>query len=337
MNKIRICSTGMYVPGEAITNEELKAFTNLDIDCAKLENKLGIKQRHIAKLRDLKESTADFATKAALDAINNAGISVDDIGLIIVGTDTPEFISPPTALIVQGRLKSSEQPNASFDISASCASFSVALDTASRILASDQTMKYALVIGVYNMTAFIQNDDAFGNSIFADGAGAFLLEKTKGSAQTSEYVDGHFLSDGTQWDFLGIYKGAANSPITHEDLNKGTHGLQNLKPLPSDRNVKLWPKMIGRLLEKTSLQLKDVDHIIFTQINRSVIHQVMEILDLPLNKTTCIMDKYGYTGSSCLPIAFHHAVQSGAIKRNDRVVFVASGAGLTVGCNMLVY
>ena len=95
--------------------------------------------------------------------------------------------------------------------------------------------------------------------------------------------------------------------------------------------------MVTKLLEKYHMTVKDVDHFIFTQINLSVITEVMDILEVPMTKTTTVMDKYGYTGSGCVPMAFHHAVTEGRIKRGDRVLFMASGAGLAVGSNLFVF
>lgn len=335
MNKTKIIATGMYVPGKAITNKELMELTSITFDEEKMENKLGIKQRHIAKLRGIEESTADFATKAGLDAIKNSGIKAEDIGLIIVGTDTPEFITPATSILVQGRIQGDEKWTNTFDVSASCASFTIAYDNAIRILKTDPSIKYALVIGVYNMPAFIREDDVFSYPIFSDGAGAIIIENQ--SQDSSDYINSQLLSDGTQWDFIGIYSGAAKNPITPEKLKNKEYGLMSLKPMPGDRNVRLWPMVAKKLLEKSKTELEEVDHFIFTQINKSVILKVMDELKLPYSKTTCIMDKYAYTGSACIPIAFHHAIKDGKIKRGDKVMFIASGAGLAVGSNLFTY
>lgn len=335
MNKTKIIATGMYVPGEAITNKELIELTSITFDEEKMEHKLGIKQRHIAKLRGIDESTADFATKAGLDAIKNSEIKAEDIGLIIVGTDTPEFITPATSILVQGRIQGEEKWTSTFDISASCASFTIAYDNAVRILKTDPSIKYALVIGVYNMPAFIRNDDVFSYPIFSDGAGAVIIQNN--SQDSSDYINSQLLSDGTQWDFIGIYSGAAKNPITPERLKNNEYGLMSLKPMPGDRNVRLWPIVARKLLEKSQIELEEVDHFIFTQINKSVILKVMDELGLPYSKTTCIMDKYAYTGSACIPIAFHHAIKDGKIKRGDKVMFIASGAGLAVGSNLFTY
>ncbi|HUX53079.1 MAG TPA: ketoacyl-ACP synthase III [Williamwhitmania sp.] len=335
MLPIRIKGTGIYAPGEPIGNEELKKLAGIDFDAEKIEAKVGISKRHIAHLRGIAETTADFATKAALNAIADAQIATDDIGLVIVATDTPEFISPATAIVVQGRLQGSEKWSAAFDVNASCASFTIAFDAAAGMLASHHAIKYAVVVGVYNMPAFIRNNDAFGYSIFADGAGAFVLERAEN--KTSSYIGGTQLADGTQWDFIGIYAGGSHNPVTHEVLNANEQGLLSLKPLPGDRNVRLWPMVVEKLLTSHNENINNIDHFIFTQINRSVIVKVMNELKQPLAKTTMVMDRYGYTGSGCVPMAFHHAVKDGNVKRGDRIVFVASGAGLAVGSNLFVY
>ncbi|MDP2722470.1 MAG: hypothetical protein Q8O72_06930, partial [Bacteroidales bacterium] len=203
MTKIKIIGTGMYVPGKPIDNQELKKLAHIDFDVEKMESKLGILQRHIARLRGIDDSTADFATKAAEAAIKDANIDAEDIGLLIVGTDTPEFITPATSILVQGRIQKTEKWTNTFDVAASCASFTIAFDNAVRILKTDKSIQYALVIGVYNMPAFIRDEDAFSYPIFADGAGAVLIQNN--SNGESDYINGQMLTDGTQWDYIGIY------------------------------------------------------------------------------------------------------------------------------------
>jgi len=335
MLPIKILGTGLYAPGKPISNPELVELTGLEFKLDKVENKLGVFSRHMAHLRGIPETTADFATNAALNAIANAGLTGNDIGLFIVGTDTPEYISPATSILVQGRIQKQETWASTFDVSASCASFTIAFDNAARIMATDSTIKYAIVVGVYNMPAYLRADDAFGYSLFADGAGAVILGRTDGS--DSNYIGSQLLTDGTQFDFIGVYAGGTKMPVTKEILNTNQQGLLSLQPMPGDRNVRLWPMVVNKLLSKYNLIVEDIDHFIFTQINHSVITEVMEILGVPMTKTTTIMDKYGYTGSGCVPMAFHHAVTEGRIKRGDRVLFMASGAGLAVGSNLFVY
>lgn len=332
---VKILGTGVYAPGDPINNQELKKLTQIDFDEEKLEEKLGIKQRHIARLRNIYESTADFATIAAENAIKDASLSKDDVDLIIVGTDTPEYISPATSIIVQGRLQKGEKWTSSFDVSASCASFSIAFDNAVRILQTDKNIKTAVIVGVYNMPAYIREKDEFGWSIFADGAGAIVLQKDE--SFSSAYIAGQSLTDGTQFDYVGVYTGGTKQPFTKERLDSGEYGLQNLQRLPGDRNVRLWPMVVEKLADKAEINVSEVDHFLFTQINQFVIKQVMEVLKQPISKTSWIMDRYGYTGSGCIPMAFHHAVKENKINRGDKVLFMASGAGLAVGSNLFIY
>lgn len=335
MAKAKIVGTGLYAPGDAIDNAELARLASVEFDAARLEEKTGIRSRHLARLRGIDETTADFAEKAARAALADAGVEAADVGLIVVATDTPEYVSPATAILLQGRLQGGERETGSFDVGASCASFVTALDAAARIVASDPALRHALVVGVYDMSAHLRPGDAFGWSIFADGAGAVVLART-GDDDPAGYVDGVLRADGTQWNYIGVYAGGTRRPVTREVLGAGTWGLELLQKLPGDRNQKLWPPLVRRLLDKSGRTLDGVDHLIFTQINRSVIAAVMAELGLPMEKTTCVMDRYGYTGSACVPMALATAIRERRVHPGDTLVLVASGAGLAVGGNLLV-
>lgn len=336
MGKAKIIGTGLYAPGAPIGNEELKALTGIEFDASRLEEKIGIKARHVARLRGIPETTADFSEKAARAAIADAGLDPMDIDLFIVGTDTPEYVSPATAILVQGRLQGGQRDSGVFDVGASCASFVTALDAAARMVACDPEIRHAVVVGVYNMPAHIRAGDAFGWSIFADGAGAVVLKKTD-DADPSGYIAGKLVADGTQWDYVGVYAGGTRKPVTKELLDAGTYGLELLQRLPGDRNLKLWPPTIRALCEKGGVALGDVKAFVLTQINKTVIGDVMDALGRPRDLAPTVMDRYGYTGSGCVPMAFHHAVKDGRVKRGDKVVFCASGAGLAVGANLFSY
>jgi 3-oxoacyl-[acyl-carrier-protein] synthase-3 len=335
MARAKIVGTGLYAPGDAIDNAELARLAAVEFDAVRLEQKVGIRARHIARLRGIDESTADFAEKAARAALADAGVDAADVGLFVVATDTPEYVSPATAILLQGRLQGGEREAGAFDVGASCASFVTALDAAARMVATDPCLRSAVVVGVYHMSAHLRPGDAFGWSIFADGAGAVVLARTTDDDR-SGYVDGVFRADGTQWNYIGVYAGGTRKPVTRELLEAGTWGLELLQRLPGDRNVRLWPPLVHRLLGKAGRTLGDVDHLLFTQINRSVIATVMAELGLPMEKTTCVMDRFGYTGSACVPMALATAIREGRVARGDTLVLVASGAGLAVGANLVV-
>ncbi len=320
MVNARIIGTGLYVPENLVTNADMEKLLGQPLKPS-LEEKLGIKQRYIA---GDDESSADLATKAGEKAIKDANLKPGDIDLIIVTTDTPEYISPATSSIVQGRLQAVNA--GTFDLNASCSGFVSGLDVASRMIASGG-YENILLIGVYNMTKFVDKTDVNVFPIFADGAGAVVLSRT---TENRGFVGSKLIADGTQYDLLGIYAGGTKNPITSERLEKKEHLLQFLKPLPPDRNIKLWPPMIKDLLEAHGLEYKDIDHVFFTQINKWVIEEVMPILGLPMEKTTTIMEQYGYTGSACIPMALDVALKQGKIRPGDNVVFIASGVGFAV-------
>ncbi len=344
MRKISILGTGSYFPGKSIDNDELMNLSNIIFDKEKIENVIGIKKRHIAKLRQIDETTADFAEKASIEAIKDANISKDSIDLIIVATDTPEFISPATSILLQGRLQGNQKSTMVFDVGASCASFVNAFDVASRMMKSNNNIRNSLVVGVYNMTKYVREGDSFGLSIFADGAGAFILgdliesgKNNKNTITESDYIESEFISDGTQWNYIGVYAGGTRKIITKQIIDSQSYGLELIQRLPPDRNIKLWPPIVKDLCKKAMKNLDEIDYFIFTQINKSVIVEVMNILEQPIEKAIMVMDKYGYTGSACIPTAFDNAVKDKIIKRGDTILFCASGAGLAVGANLFIY
>lgn len=323
MNRAKIVGSGFYVPPTCITNEELSVIMGKPVPDS-IAAKLGIKQRYIT---GPSLSSGDLGYEAAKAAIEDAGLAPEDIDLVIVTTDTPEYISPPTASVVQGRLGARNA--GTFDVNASCAGFATSLDMASRMIGYDGQYRNILVCGVYNMTKFVDWTNERVAPIFADGGGAVVLQaSTEGQ---SGFLSSKLYADGTQYDFLGIYGGGTKHPPTKEMLAEKRHLLTFLKPLPPDRNIQLWPAIVTETMSRAGLKVEDIDHIFFTQINRWVIEEVMGKLGLPLEKTTFIMDRYGYTGSACLPMALDDARKGGRVKQGDVVVFVGSGVGLAVG------
>lgn len=326
MLRAKIVGTGRYVPDNLITNETMEEMLGEPLKPS-IEQKLGIKERYITSDQ---ESSVDLGEHAANRAIEDAGITPEDIDLIIVATDTPEYISPATSSVLQGRIKAVNA--GTFDLNASCSGFVAGMDVASRMIMTGG-YKYILLVGVYNMTKFVDktNPDVF--PIFADGGGAIVLEAVEES-QEDGFLASKLIADGTQYDLLGIYAGGTKHPMTKERLNNKEHQLTFLKKLPPDRNIKLWPPLIKDVLMQVDMDYEDIDHIFLTQINKWVIEEVMKELDLPMSKTTCIMDRYGYTGSACIPMALDVAREEGRVKEGDIVVFVASGVGFNVAATV---
>ena len=320
-----ITGSGLYAPSRIETNGDLNKFYGEPIKDT-FENKIGIFQRHIT---GDSESSADMAEKAALKAIADAGLNPEELGLVVVATDTPEYLSPPTACVVQGRLGAVNA--GAYDINGSCSGFVAALDAMCRIVMSGGH-KHILLTGVYNMTKYVDRSNPALVPLFGDGAGAVIISRTE---EDCGFIGSKLFADGTQYDLMGIYAGGTKYPLTPERIANKEYMLQSLKPLPADRNIKLWPPIVTELVEKHGLKTTDIDFIICTQINKWIIDSVMPILGLPMERTIMIMGEYGYTGSACIPMAIDTARKTlSKPKKGDNVVLIASGVGLAVASTL---
>ncbi len=329
MKDARIIGTGIYVPEKVLTNADLSRNLGVDID-EFVTNVVGIRERHIAADD---ESTADLATNAAQAALKDAGIEASDLDLILLATDTPEYLSPATSVVVQHRIGASNA--GTFDINSACAGFVTTLDAAYKYIIADASYKNVLVIGCYAMSKFIDWTDKKTSTLFADGAGAFVLAAVDNEPH---FLASKLVADGSFHDFMGIFAGGTKIPITKAVLDGNNFNrLRFAKKYPADVNIAGWPKIVDEVLAKASLVRADVDFFLWTQVNISTIRVVMDQMEIPMAQTHTIMHKWGYTGSACIPMAFHDAVESGKLKRGDTVVLCASGGGLNMACLAIKY
>jgi 3-oxoacyl-[acyl-carrier-protein] synthase-3 len=325
MKRVKIISSGMYVPKNKMTNEDLEKIIGRDIN-EYVSNKIGIRERYFA---DVEETSASMAVEAAKNALKKANWSPDELDLIIVSTDTPEYLSPSTAAKVQYLLGAK---NAGFfDINSACSGFVIALDVASKHIIIDNNINKVLIIGTYNMSKFIDWKDKKTASIFADGAAAFLLE---GVPYNGHYgrLSSKYLGKGEYYDYMGIYAGGTSQLVTKEILDdpNSTYKVRFVKKFGPEINIEFWPKLINEALKEANINKNQVKHYFFTQINYNAIRIVMNELNEPFEKATTIMDKYGYTGSACIPMAFDEYSRKNSLNENDIYVFCASGGGLSM-------
>jgi len=322
MREAVITGTGLYVPERVVTNAELSTILGEDIDDF-VSNTLGIRERRFAAPD---ESTADLAANAALAALDSAGVDAEDIDLIILATDTPEYISPATAPVVQARIGAWKA--GAFDINSACAGFVTALDTAWKYIRADERYNRVLVIGAYAMTKYVDPQDKKTSTIFADGAGAVVLEHsaTPGILASELYADGR-LAPG-----MGVFAGGTAEPITDDVLRNGKRNkLRFVTKYPREVNEIGWPRIARSVLDRIGKTTSDVDEWLWTQVNRATIYEVMNTLGEPVEKAHTVMGKWGYTGAACLPMALDDAVRSGRIKEGDLILMTGSGAGLAMG------
>ena len=319
----KIIGTGSYVPEKIITNADLSCVLGEDIN-EFVSEVIGIRERHVC---GEDESTADLAFEASRRALDDAGIGAEDLDLIILATDTPEYLSPATSVVVQHRLKA--QNAGTFDINCACAGFVTALDTASKFIAADTAYQHVLVVGAYAISKYVDWTEKKTSTIFADGGGAVVLK----SSDEPGFLAAKLVADGSFHDHMGIYAGGTHMPITEEVLREGDWTkVRFAKKYPPEVNLQGWPRIIREVLAKGSLALDDVALFLFTQVNLSTIKEVMKGMDVPVSRTHTIMQKWGYTGSACIPMVLDDALREGKLKSGDVVVMCASGGGLNMAC-----
>jgi 3-oxoacyl-[acyl-carrier-protein] synthase-3 len=287
-----------------------------------LKENVGIAERRVVD----NETTSDMCTAAARQALERADLDPTDIDLIILGTDTPDYISPATAPILQHKLGALN--SGAFDINSACASWIAGVDVAAKQITVDTDINNVLVVGGYAMTRFLDYHDKRTCTLFGDGAGAVVMSVS----EEPGYLASKLISKGQYYKSWGIYTGGAVSPINDNVLNRPV--MQFLEKFPVTFNNDNWPPIIRQTVAKAGLaSVNEIDFFLFTQLNLNTIKDVMQRLNQPLEKTHWIMDKWGYTGAACIPMALDDTLVEGKGPRpGDLVLFCASGGGFAIAC-----
>ncbi|MEM7606113.1 MAG: ketoacyl-ACP synthase III [Myxococcota bacterium] len=319
MRHAAIVSTGIHVPPREITNQALKAQLK---DVApnfvdKIAPKSGIQTRWYAPDT---QATSDLGVAAAKEAMERAGIGPEELDLILVGTDSPDHITPSTSVIVQRKLEAWDA--GTFDVGCACASFPTALAAASGMIATQPHLGNVLVIGAYMMRKLADPLDPM-IFLYGDGAGAAVVQPSdqRGILSSALRADGRLARD---WC---IDAGGTAEPITAGAIDAGRHVVRMHQKYPPAVNEEGWPKMVNQLAKQEGFALRDVDAFIFTQVRKRTIEKVMERLEQPMEKATTIMEKWGYTGSACIPMALDDAIGRGQVGPGSLVMLVGSGVG----------
>lgn len=317
----------MYVPEDIYTNAYFDRLLGEDVD-SWLRTNVEIFERRWCKEG---ESTADLCEKAANAALKNAGLKAIDLDLLIIATDTPEYISPSTSAVVQHRIGAVNA--GTFDLNSACAGFVTATETATHFIKSGG-MDTVMVIGAYGMSKYLDKTDKKTVTLFADGAGAVILTATE--EKDKGHQTGKLISKGEYADWMGIYGGGTKYPVTQEILANKDHKLKFIKKFPPELNPEMWSQLAKGLATKMGIDVTDVDQFLITQININAIRETLNLLGVPMNKAFTVMHHYGYTGSACIPIAFHKAWEEGKIKEGDTLFFIGSGGGLAFAANAFI-
>lgn len=329
MRRAVIRGTGMYVPEKVVLNEEFNKMYQRDVDTF-LRTQRNIFQRHYM---DPSQATSDLIVPAARQAMDRAGVEAMDLDLIIVATDTPDYLSPATAAVVQHKLGA--QRAGAFDVNSACAGFVTALDMTAKYLAADPQYRNILVVGAYGMSKYINYDDHKIATLFADGAGAVVVQ---GSVDEAAGIQSSTLfADGQYHDYMGVFAGGTKIPMTHAALEEKRHLLDFAKKIPIETNGREWPRLTHILLDRIHRRPEEIDHFFLTQINIQSVNEALNNLGLPTSKSHNIMDRFGYTGSACIPMALHDATTQHKLKKGDLVFMLGSGGGLSMAALSLMW
>ena len=319
MNNVNIVSTGAYLPEIEVTNDALRARFNGSAPefVDKMEASTGIRSRWYAPAD---WSASDLALRASMQALERAGKSAEDVDLIILGTDSPDYITPATSVVLQGKLGARNA--GTFDVGCACASFPTAISNAAGLMATNPALKTVLVVSVYQMHKLADDNDPM-IFFYGDGAGAAVLEHSSEPG----FIAAAFQADGSYAKKWLIQSGGTVEPTSAAAVEEGRHLVKMLERYPPEVNNEGWPRLVRKVAENGGFAVSDIDFVIFTQVRKPTIELVMENLNLPMEKTHTIMEQWGYTGSACIPMALDDALQQKKIKPGDLVVMIGSGVG----------
>lgn len=329
MPRVRILSTGGYVPSRTITNAYFDDYYGEDVSSF-LVARRNIHERHWAAEG---ENPSDLAAAAVQQALERAGLPASELGLLIVATDTPDYLSPSTAAIVQHKIGATQA--GTFDLNTACAGFVTALETGRRFLeAAPAQYRYVAVVGVYLMSRFLDFRVRNVTTLFGDGAGAVILGPAPDDSP-SALLTSRLETQGQYAEYMGIYAGGAACPASAQVVAAQEHLLQFRTKFPNTFNQDNWSRLARHVTGEAGLATYDVDLFIFTQINIESIVATMEVLNLPMERTHNVMDRFGYTGSACVPMALNDAWEKGRLKSGDLVCLIATGGGSALAASLL--
>jgi 3-oxoacyl-[acyl-carrier-protein] synthase-3 len=321
-----ILGTGSYAPERVLTNAELSKM--VDTSDEWIRSRSGIRERHIAAPG---EATSDMAVKAAQAALANAGLTANDIDLLVTATVTPDLPLPSASCIIQHKL-GMRTNTACFDLNAACSGFVYALDTACAMLASGR-YRHALVIGVEKLSAIVDWQDRTTCVLFGDGAGAAVLGQ---SDQPGVGLLGTKLGAyGDSVDLLWITHGGSSNPTTPESITARNHCLRMKGKEVFKLAVRAMDEAARDILEQHRIHADQIALVIPHQANLRIIEAISQYLELPMDRFYVNVDRYGNTSAASIPIALDEARRAGRIKPGDLTLLVAFGAGLTYGSALI--
>ena len=319
----RIAGTGSYLPERVITNDDLAK--TIDTSDEWIAARTGIRQRHIAADG---QTTSDLALEAAKRALDAAGMTADEIELIVVGTTTPDVIFPSTATIVQSKLGIAGCP--AFDVNAACSGFIYGLTVADKFIRSG-SVRNALVIGAETLTRMLDWTDRTTAVLFGDGAGAVVL---RADTETG-ILSTHMHADGSKGDLLHNPVGVSVGFKPEEDRAGVVVKMAGNEVFK--HAVKALDSVVEEALEANGIDRSEIDWLIPHQANLRIIEATAKRLNMSMDNVIVTVDKHGNTSSGSVPLALDGAVRSGRVQRGQLLLLEAFGGGFTWGSALIRY
>ncbi|REK76471.1 beta-ketoacyl-ACP synthase III [Paenibacillus paeoniae] len=326
LHPVGIIGTGKYVPERILTNQELEQMVETNDEW--IVTRTGIKERRIAAEA---EATSDLAYEASKQAIAAAGLTAEDIDLIIVSTITPDMFFPSTACLLQTKLGATKA--AAFDLSAACSGFIYGLATASNMIATGM-YKHVLVVGAETLSRITDYTDRNTCILFGDGAGAVVLGQVEEGKGFRSFELG---ADGSGGELLKVSGGGSRIPSSEQSISTKQHYIHMAGNDVFKFAVRIMGSAAEDALAKAGFAKEDVDLLIPHQANIRIIQSALNRLHLSEEKAMINLDKYGNMSAASIPVALAEAVEQNRIKEGDKLVFVGFGGGLTWGASVLIW
>jgi 3-oxoacyl-[acyl-carrier-protein] synthase-3 len=318
----RIIGTGSYLPEKVLTNTDLERM--VDTSDEWIVTRTGIRERRVAEEG---QTTTDLAYEASKQALDAAGVTKDEIDLIIVATTTPDRIFPSSACLLQDRLDI--HGCAAFDVQAVCTGFVYALGIADKFIKTGAA-KCALVVGAETLSRIVDWTDRSTCVLFGDGAGAVVVR----ASDTPGIISSHLHADGKYKELLHVPSGVSQG---YDKVKEGEAFMQ----MQGNEVFKMAVNTLGRIVDETlaanNMKKSDITWLVPHQANIRIINATAKKLSMSLDHVVVTVDRHGNTSAASIPLAFDEAVRDGRIKSGDTVMMEAFGGGFTWGSVLLNY
>jgi 3-oxoacyl-[acyl-carrier-protein] synthase-3 len=326
ITNVGIIGTGYYVPEHILSNKDLEQM--VDTNDEWIVSRTGMHERRIVAPE---EATSDLAYNAAVKALAAAGLSGEDVDLIITATVTPDTSFPSVSCLLQDRLQAKRA--AAMDLSAACSGFTYALATATSMIKSGM-YKNALVIGAETLSRITDYTDRSTCILFGDGAGAVVIGEVPEGRGFQAFKLG---ADGSGGKLLHLEAGGSRLPASAETVAARKHYIYMAGNEVFKFATRVMNSAAEEVLEMAGMKKEDIDLFVPHQANIRIIQAAMRGLHVPIEKVMINLDKYGNMSSASIPVALCEAVEQGRVKPGDKVVLVGFGAGLTWGASAMIW